>query len=539
MDGQQQHLPDEKQVPPNATPQHIVELLSNSSTYREPPASIRVVETHISWIFLTKRHAYKLKKPVRFEFLDFSMPELRRRACLDEVRLNGRLAPDVYLDVLPVTCDPSGNLALAGAGQPVDWVVQMRRLPANKALDKLLRRGVLTPDQSHTLAEHLAGFYARLPPAPQSPIDYRQSLERHIRANGDVLLPMLTGRAAVAARRAISSQLRFLHLQADMFAARVASGHIVEGHGDLRPEHIYLEHQPAIIDCIEFSADLRTVDAADDLAFLAMECELLGHNDLGDQVFQTYQHACADHVPRELLAFYKSYRACVRAKVVVLRAQQAADAATRRSPHLVRKYVDAADHYASALGPACLLIVAGLMGTGKSTLADALANSFAIDLLATDRIRRSTFGASAEPLAYDQGIYDSQVRRRIYDELFRRAGGLLAQGESVILDGTFLRQRLRQDAVQLARRHGAVPLCVWCQCPRETALSRITERTRIGRSHSEARADLYDQQAGEAEPPRPDEPALIVDTTHDLPHQQQAVFTELRRRLFSVARPPP
>jgi len=525
-------------APTASQSERIVELLSNSATHADRPASIRTLETHISWVFLTTRFAYKLKKPVRFEFLDFSTPELRHRACLEEVRLNRRLAPDVYLDVLPITSGSGDALALAGAGEPVDWVVKMRRLPASQALDKLLRRDALTADQVQALAQHLVDFYARLPPERLSRVDYCQSLERHIRANGDSLLPALP-RQVIPLRRALGAQLRYLRLHADLFGQRIAQGRIVEGHGDLRPEHIYLEDPPAIIDCIEFSAELRTVDVADELSFLALECERLGHSELGDEVLSTYQRVCDDQVFPALLAFYKSYRASVRAKVALLRARQVAPTAARPLARDIRQYINLADDYAAQLGPPSLVVVGGLMGTGKSTLAQTLADSLACDLLATDRVRRSMVGASAAPLAYGQGIYRPQIRHRVYNELFRQARRLLDRGQSVTLDGAFLSRRLRREAFQLAQRRGAVPLCVWCECPRDVALSRITKRVQTVRSDSEGRADLYDSQANELEPLERGDPAVTVDTTNEAPRKLQTVFTELRRRLFDAGRPPP
>ncbi len=416
--------------------QEVFEFLSDPSSYADYPSAMEVIETHISWVFLTDRFAYKLKKPVRFDFLDFSTPAARRKACHDEVRLNRRLASNVYIAVLPITRDSDGRLALNGQGEAIDWVVQMRRLPANETVSVKLQERRLTAENVESIARHLVNFYVGLPSKPLSADLYRQTLERHVRANGVQLKSALTESAKV--RRAQSAQLRYLCVQAGLFNSRVAAGRIVDGHGDLRPEHIYADHQPVVIDCIEFSEEYRTVDIADDLSFLAMECERLGDGDLGRRTLERYQQICGDHFPKPLSDFYRSYRACVRAKVALLSARQQQGIRAKQSDELFRQYLDLADRHATELGPPMLLIVGGLMGTGKSTLAAKLCETFDVISLSTDHIRRSIFRTSEKPAGYGEGNYEPRLRNQVYDELLRQAGDVLASGESAILDGSFL-----------------------------------------------------------------------------------------------------
>ncbi|MEX2306264.1 MAG: AAA family ATPase [Pirellulales bacterium] len=510
----------------------LTALMSDPSSYPDRPSSVQAIETHISWVYLTDRYAYKLKKPVQFEFLDFSTPELRHRACLEELRLNRRLAADVYLAVLPITQTADGALELNGQGPPVDWVVQMRRLPAEKALDVLLGKRRLLSENAQSIAAHLTNFYARLLPKPLSPDVFLQTLERHIRANGMALLDSLQAERS-RVRRIQSGQLRYLKLQAEEFSNRVAAGRIVDGHGDLRPEHIYVEKPPAVIDCIEFSDELREVDVADELSFLTMECERLGDGGLGELVLHTYERACGDEIPRRLLAFYRAYRACVRAKVALFRRQQQAKDKNQSFEGLIREYLNLADRYAKELGPPMLLIVGGLMGTGKSTLAAILAATFDIDLLSTDHIRHGMLGASDVPAGYGEGNYQLDLRDRIYDELLRQAGELLKDGQSVVLDGTFLTDCLRERAYDIGYKHGAVSLHVSCTCPRQVAYARIQQRAEFGQSESEARTELYDLQARDFESPCADDPSITVDTAQAMSHQMSAVFAELRRLLFN------
>ncbi len=507
------------------------EFLHSALSYPDHPSAVHVIETHISWVFLTDCHAYKLKKPVQFEFLNFSTPELRHRACLEEVRLNRRLARDIYIDVLPITQNSDGSLELSGDGRQIDWVVKMRRLPAESALVAILRENRLTPEVAEAIAQFLADFYSRLLPKPLNSDDYRRRLDRHIRANGVALLDSLPAERT-RVRRIQTAQLRYLNVQAKLIDDRVVAGRIVDGHGDLRPEHIYVAGGPNVIDCLEFSEELRTVDIADDLCFLYMECERLDHGELGEFVLARYQRASGDAVPESLLSFYRCYRAMMRAKVALLRSQQHSSPGPPHIDEHIRQYFDLADRYAPQLGLPCVLIVGGLMGTGKSTLARKLADAFNMELLSTDHIRRSMFGRSELPAGYGEANYRPDMRSRVYDALLGQASEILESGQSVILDGTFVTCGLRDRVYDLASRYHAVPLLVQCTCARQMAYARILARAESGQGESEARAELYDLQARELEPAWSDEPAIIVDTTQAMSQQLQAVYSELRRSLF-------
>jgi aminoglycoside phosphotransferase family enzyme/predicted kinase len=509
----------------------VLEFLSRPSSYPDKPSSVEVVETHISWVFLTDRYAYKLKKPVKFDFVDFSTPTLRHRYCEDELRLNRRLAPDVYVDVLPVTGDAHGELELAGDGDVVDWVVQMKRLPADKAVDVLLRTQRLSLNDAAIIAQHLAKFYAGLPPASLTAEEFRGVFDRHVRANGDALLDALPDSEKARIERIQGAQLLFLNVCADVFDRRVDSGRIVDGHGDLRPEHIYLTTPLAIIDCIEFSAALRRVDIADELSFLAMECDRLGDCSLGEQVLSNYQQYCHDEIPRTLLAFYRCYRACVRAKIAAIRARQEPEEKRRPFTRLAHQYLNWADHYVSEIGRPSLIVVGGLMGAGKSALAAELADTFGAGLRSTDHIRQSLLGPSRSAAAFAEGNYEPQMRDRVYQELICQASELICKGRSVILDGTFLTRKRRDQAYDLGNRHNVSTVVVLCNCPRDVAISRVQERARIGRSESEARAELYDQQSVEFQQLDANEPSVSVDTTLPVSNQLQLVCDRLRRSM--------
>lgn len=292
-------------------------LLRDAAIYPERTHRVEAVETHMSWVFLTDRHAYKLKKPVCYGHLDFRMASARQFYCLEELRLNRRLAPRVYLDVVPLARGEDGRLRVAGEGVAVDWLVKMRRLRASAFLDALLRTEEATAAQMRRIAVRLASFYAALQAAPLGPDAYRALLSRHIDENERALcdpawrLPQARIRTLCRAQRAV------LQDAAAMFDARVAAGRVVDGHGDLRPEHVFLGEPLAIIDCLEFSAELRTQDSADELGFLALECERAGAAALGGVLLQSFSEASGDRPPAALLHFYQGCRALSRAGLAI------------------------------------------------------------------------------------------------------------------------------------------------------------------------------------------------------------------------------
>ncbi|HSD26332.1 MAG TPA: hypothetical protein VLL75_03460 [Vicinamibacteria bacterium] len=294
-----------------------VAFLRRPEAYAEKPGSVEVVETHMSWVFLTERHAYKLKKPVRYDSLDFSTPELRRRDCEAEVRLNRRLASDVYLGIVALSVDPVAGFALGGEGDPADWLVHMRRLPAERMLDRLIRRGRIEEAEVRPAALRLARFFADARPVELSAVEYRKRLEEGTRGDRDELCQPEFRLPRDRVVQIADSQLVRLARHPELFDRRVDEGRIIEGHGDLRPEHICLTPEPAIIDCLEFSRDLRLLDPADELAFLGLECERLGRAAVGRWFLRAYAEVGGDEPPEPLLRFHRNYRALRRAKIAV------------------------------------------------------------------------------------------------------------------------------------------------------------------------------------------------------------------------------
>lgn len=291
-------------------------FLLRPETYPDRPAQVDVVETHISWVFLTRRYAYKLKKPVRQPYLDFRTMDARHQDCLEEVRLNRRLAGDVYLGVLPLNTF-QGRLSLDGPGRTVDWLVHMRRLPARRMLDQRLLRGEAKSAHLRSVGECLARFYADAPPIAADAQEHLAGFLDDIAENRRELCDPRFGLPAPRIDHLCARQVALLENLRPTLRERLQQGYLIEGHGDLRPEHVCLLPMPVVIDCLEFKRAFRILDAVDELGFLALECERLGAPWAGEILFGSYGYITGDRPSEALVHFYESFRALLRAKIAI------------------------------------------------------------------------------------------------------------------------------------------------------------------------------------------------------------------------------
>jgi len=323
-------------------------FLSRPDSYRPAPAEVERRETHMSWVFLAGERVYKLKKPVRFPYLDFSTLGRREHACHAELRLNRRLAPDVYLDVVPLTNGGRG-LMLGGEGEPADWLVCMRRLDERFTLERLISDGRLKPTQLDRLVHALAEFYRAAKPAFLAPAVHLTDLRWGLIFNHRVLLDRRFVLPAGLVRRIDRVQRRFLDRNCGLFAARLRHRRIVDGHGDLRPEHIFIDDIVRIIDCLEFNPRLRVVDPFDEIAYLSLECERLGAAWVGDYLRRRLKSMLRDGPAEPLFAFYHCYRATLRARLAIAHLYEAHPRTPEKWPRLAREYLALADRSARAL----------------------------------------------------------------------------------------------------------------------------------------------------------------------------------------------
>jgi len=321
-----------------------VRFLRTGEAYATCPPVVDVKETHMSWVFTAGDRVYKLKKPVHFPFLDFRTLAARENNCREEVRLNRRLAPDVYLGMVALTVDENGWLAIAGVGDVIDWLVEMRRLPDELMLDQAILHHTIEHDASGRLdaaADLLIGFYRASPPAEISPSAYVEQFAREHAINEAVLCDQRFKLDGAQVSDVVARVRRGIEGGAPL-EERVKQRRIVEGHGDLRPEHICLSDPPVIIDCLEFNRALRLVDPFDELTFLTLECDFLGARWVGEHIMERCAEGLDDTPAPHLLEFYWTYRACLRARIALAHLLEPNPRTPEKWVPLARRYLQLA-----------------------------------------------------------------------------------------------------------------------------------------------------------------------------------------------------
>lgn len=484
-----------------------LDALLDPAAFDEATTSVALIQTHVSVLFLTDRFVYKIKKPVDFGFLNFLTLDRRRFYCEEEVRLNRRLCPGMYLGVVEVRESPAG-VCLSGQGTVVDYAVKMKRLPAERMLDQLLAQDAVGEDDIRGIARIIGEFHLHAERSKE--IDSYGSLEvirRNWSENFLQMEPFLSRTLSRTDFHAIHAWVeRFMADHEELFAERVANGFIRDCDGDIHSENICLADQIYIFDCIEFNARFRFSDTAADLAFLLMDLEYRGRRDFAEVLLREYCTVTGDHGLVEVLDFYRVYRAFVRGKVesfrlddphIDKRGKEFARQSARRHFRLARGYLSR-----RGLSPV-LVAFSGLMGAGKSTLARELSFELGLELLSSDLLRKELAGLSKTAHCqegYNQGIYSLEFTRDTYREMFRRAEDALAGGRSVIMDASFSRRADRFAAAALARRLG-VRFCLFhTECPEEVSRERLEVREAAGRDVSDGRWELFSRQKNDFEP---------------------------------------
>ena len=315
-----------------------VRFLSNPAAYPRVPEHVIARETHMSWVFMAGDHVYKLKKPVRFAYLDFSTLDRREAACRAEDLLNRRLAPEVYLGVVPLTLSAAG-LAISGDGPVVDWLVVMRRLEENETLEAALREGWLRPTQIDRLTTTLGTFYAHAPRVQLEPESYVVTWQKALAVNCRVLFDTRFGLPLGCVERIAQVQHRFSMRRSALLRERIYARRFVDSHGDLRPEHIWLREPITIIDCLEFDPKLRANDPLDEIAFLHLECERLGGLWAAERIRRHLARALEDDAASGLFLFYRSHRAMLRARLSIAHLLDPNPRTPEKWPRLARVYL--------------------------------------------------------------------------------------------------------------------------------------------------------------------------------------------------------
>jgi aminoglycoside phosphotransferase family enzyme/predicted kinase len=469
----------------------LIEALADPSAYAHEVDAVEVHQTHISAVFLAGPLVYKIKKPVTLGFVDYSTLERRRHLCHEEVRLNRRLAPDVYLGVVPVTTD-GGAIRVEGRGEPIEWAVKMRRLPGSATLRARLSRGEVTPEALAGLARRLAAFHAAADAGPEVAASCRfEAIAANARENLDRSAPHLGETISRSTLDRLRDRTeRAMERLRDTIESRAARGIPRDTHGDLRLDHVYWfpDRPPTgdwvAVDGIEFDARYRHADPVADIAFLAMELALEDRPDLAAAFADEYLNAAGDAEGAELLPFYRSYRAAVRGKVEGMKLSEPEISQADRSA--ARDRARALWLYALSeledpnLRP-CLVLLAGLPGTGKSTLARDLAEHAGFTVIRSDVVRKEIAGRDGgdptpSTATFGDDIYTPDWDDRAYAECLRRADAILFEGGRVLLDASFRDESRRRLFLDAARLRGVAGRMLRLRADAEIVRHRLDHR---------------------------------------------------------------
>lgn len=503
------------------------------------PAEERVEEvrqTHASVVFLTREHAWKLKKPVDFGFLDYSTARKRARMCAREVDLNCRLAPGVYLGVAKARQRADGSVGVGGRGPIVDSLVKMRRLADRDSLAERVADGQAGEEEVRAVARRIATFHRDCPLAPPGfnaaaafLANQADNLNGIAAASGLLMVPAFIER--------LGRSLAGLETRVwDELQGRQSLGWVRDGHGDLRMDHVYLEDgRTEVIDCIEFNDQFRYADIALDVAFLAMDLESKGYPDLARALLEEHGRELGDGPSDSLMAAYLCYRALVRAKVAALAASEQELGADGMEVQKLKALHSLLHAWRFATGERRprLTLTMGLTGTGKSAAAALLAGLLGAQVVSADETRKrlAGLGEHEHPAdGLDTGLYSDEMNRRVYAALLAAANESLMLGRSVVADATFQRAADRTTARDLARMHGAVFSQFLCEAPEPVVKERLHVRAQgAGDRWSDAGWDVYEAQRARFEWPRAEEMAGTQRITTD--RSRVEIARELMDRL--------
>jgi aminoglycoside phosphotransferase family enzyme/predicted kinase len=515
----------------------LIEHLQSAECYPHAISSFEVFETHISYVILTGDYVYKFKKPVDLGFLDFSTLQKRKFYCEEELRLNRRLAPAMYLEVISVHGTPE-HPVVEGEGTLLEYAVKMRQFDTADRMDLVTARGELTSEHIDQLAMVVAAFHEVIPvAASDSAFGTLEVLQQRIMQNFEQILQNTDDseikdmcaqlhqwcEAALAKRR-------------DLIAQRKREGAVRECHGDMHMANIILpEGQPVIYDCIEFSDDLRWIDTISEVAFLYMDLDFHHQHKLALRFMNQYMSRRGDYAGLGMLCIYLVYRAMVRAKVNSIEAKQQAANPEVAADYLAttRRYLALARNYIESFASPVLIILHGMSGSGKSWLAEQLLESYGAIQLRSDVERKRLLGFEAEAKtksAVGKGAYSADITRQTYQRLLELAGLIVQAGPSVIVDATFLKKSHRAEFKKLAQSLNVPFVILDIEASEKVLRSRISKRMKHDKDASEATLAVLEQQIKSREPIEADEAAATILVNTEQPLELDKLVQQIKNK---------
>ena len=541
-------MPPPDLVPELLKPQAYGARLGAGGVHR-----VELIQTHISWLFLTETRVYKVKRPVNLGFLDFSTLDLREHFVREELRLNQRLSPSMYLGVVAIVRSPSGQLQVIAeedlqregndAQGVVEWALEMVRLPAERMLSSLLERGEIDNQGLGELAQILVRFHRTVPTGPGvDRYGTPPAIEALVRQNFEQLRPFVLGEnpGGILSQALLtfleSCALTFLREESRRLEQRVRAGRIREGHGDLHSGNIcFAPEGIQIYDCIEFSPAFRSGDVAGELAFLAMDLDYRGFTGFGRFLVHRYGELAQDEGLLALIPFYKTYRAVVRAKVACLTSTSAGLDDGRRET--LRREAQGYLHLAAAYNlPHMLILMCGLPASGKSTIARRIARPLHAAVLRSDVRRKLLAGRNPSVHAQEDwgsGLYAPDSTQRTYAALLAQARELLLAGRSVIVDATFSQRDLRARFLEMANAMGVPALVVHVSATEAVTRARLERRRADKQEVSDADLGVYLSARERFEPPTEVSAAHLVEVISDDGANPEAPAADLIERVLS------
>jgi hypothetical protein len=505
--------------------------------YPHHPAAVELIQTHISHVFIAGDFVYKVKKPLCFDFLDFTTLEKRKFFCEEEVKLNKRLAPETYLDVVAISLDSQGNPTLQNGVEIIDYAVRMKKLPQERMLKTLLSQGLADEDIMDKVAEKVAGFHQDAQYGRH--IDVRGGIE-NIRHNNEENFSETVAYIHVTIPeyqyRLIADYVKqFLAAHKTLFEKRIADHKIRDCHGDLHLEHICITDDIIIFDCIEFNERFRYADVAQDVAFLTMDIDFNGYSPHAQTFIQSYVKYSGDTDMPLLLNFYRCYCAYVRGKVTSFRLREKDLSPKMRDDitKTARQYFDLSYTYATRLEKPALILTAGLMGSGKSYQARQLARRWNAEIICSDVLRKELFDLKPSDRRYDdfgKGIYSDGISTLVYDKALELAAEKIKQGQPVIIDASFKKREERLKAIRLAVALGIDFYVLECVCSDDVTRKRLERRKQDNDNPSDGRWELFQQQKDDFEAINevPANRLFKIDTSADPETARQEIIRKIR-----------